>query len=68
MFPEPFVAAFADLACCTGDGGYSCGGGGEEEGEEAVIEVGEEEDFTIGEGGEEGGLVDAVEGACVHVF
>ena len=51
------------MACDAGDGGYSCGGGGEEEGEEAVIEVGEEEDFTIGEGGEEGGLVDAVEGA-----
>ena len=28
-----------------------------------VIEVGEKEDFAVGEGGEEGGLVDAVEGA-----
>jgi len=34
-----------------------------EEGEEVVVEVGEEEDFAVGEGGEEGGLVDAVEGA-----
>ena len=34
-----------------------------EEGKEAVVEVGEEEDFAVGEGGEEGGLVDAVEGA-----
>jgi hypothetical protein len=49
VLPEPFVAAFADLACGTGDGGYGYGGGGEEEGEEAVVEVGEEEDFTIGE-------------------
>ena len=63
VLPEPFVAAFADLACCTGDGGYGDGGGGGEEGEEAVVEVGEEEDFTVGEGGEQRGLVDAVEGA-----
>ena len=60
-FLEPFVAAFADLACGTGDGGYGYGGGGLE-GEEAVVEVVEEEDFTVG-GGEEGRLVDTVEGA-----
>ena len=63
MLPEPFVAAFADLASGTGDGGYGYGGVGRKEGEEAVVEVREEEDFTVGEGGEEGGLVDAVEGA-----
>ena len=63
MFLKPFVAAFADLACGTGDGGYGYGGGGGEEGKEAVVEIGEEEDFTVGEGGEEGGLINAVEGA-----
>ena len=63
MFLEPFIAAFADLTRGTGDGGYSYGGVRRKEGEEAVVEVGEEEDFTVGEGGEEGGLVDAVEGA-----
>ena len=63
MFLEPFIAAFADLACCTGDGGYGYGGGGRKEGEEAVVEVGEEEDLAVGERGQEGGLVDAVEGA-----
>ena len=63
VFPEPFVGAFADLACGVGDSGYGDGGGGGEEGEEVVVEVGEEEDFAVGEGGEEGGLVDAVEGA-----
>ena len=63
MFLEPFVAAFTDFACCTGDGGYGYGGVGRKEGEEAVIEIGEKEDFTVGEGGEQGGLVDAVEGA-----
>ena len=63
MFLEPFIAAFADLACGTGDGGYGYGGVGRKEGKEAVVEIGEEEDFTVWEGGEEGGLVDAVEGA-----
>ena len=73
MLLEPFVAAFADLMRGTGDGGYGYGGGGENEGEEAVVKVGEEEDFAVGEGGEERGLVDAVEGMsshilCVHVY
>ena len=48
VFLEPFVAAFTDLVCGTGDGGYGYGGGGGEEGEEAVVEVGEEEDFAVG--------------------
>ena len=34
---------------------------------EAVVEVGEEEDFAVGEGVEEGGLVYAVEGAGFHL-
>jgi len=63
VFPEPLVTAFADLAWGAGDSGYGDGGGGGEEGEGAVVEVGEEEDVTLGEGGEEGGLVDAVERA-----
>ena len=63
MLPEPFVAAFTDLVCGTGDGGYGYGGGGGEEGKEAVVDVGEEEDFAVGERGQEGGVVDAVEGA-----
>ena len=63
MFLEPFITAFTDLACGTGDGGHGHGGVVRKEGEEAVVEVGEEEDFTIGEGGKEGGLVDAIEGA-----
>ena len=42
--------------------GHELWGSREEGEEEAVVEIGEEEDFTIGEGGEEGGLVDAVEG------
>ena len=46
VFPEPFIAAFTDLACSSGDGGYGYGGGGRKEGEEAVVEVGEEEDFS----------------------
>ena len=63
MFLEPFVAAFPDLACGSGDGGYIYGGVGRKEGEEVAMEVGEEEDFAVGEGGEEGGLVDTIEGA-----
>lgn len=39
------------------------GGGGGDEGAEAVVEVGEEEDFSFGECFEEGGLVYTIEGA-----
>jgi len=55
--------AFADLVCSVGNGGYGYGREGQEEGEEAVVEVEQEEDFTIREGREEGGLVDTIEGA-----
>ena len=34
---------------------------------EAVVEVGEEEDFAVWEGVEEGGLVYTVEGAGFHL-
>ena len=61
----PFGFPEADLFGECGDGGDvdGGGGGGGEEGTEAVVEVGEEEDFTLGEGFEEGRLVYAVEGA-----
>ena len=62
----PFGFPEADLFGEGGDGGDvdgGGGGGGREEGTEAVVEVGEEEDFTFGESFEEGRLVYAVEGA-----
>ena len=45
------------------DGRLGCVRFRDEEGVEAVVEVGEEEDFTFGESFEEGRLVYAVEGA-----
>lgn len=43
------------------------GGGVREERREAVVEVGEEEDVPLCEGFEDGGLVDAVERAGLHL-